>query len=676
METRRLPTANGFSALPTGAVLDRYRIDSVIAAGGFGITYLCHHVTLGKPYALKEHFPRQFAYREGTTSEVRPTDPDTFTWALGRFIDEGRSLARCTHPNVVGVADVFEANSTAYMVLDYEQGQSLKAWLDELGRPPTQDEIDRLLMPLLDALEYVHGQGLLHRDIAPDNIVIRPDGSPCLIDFGAARQAVAERSQIMSAVVKSGYSPPEQYTRSGRAQGPWTDIYALGATLYRAVTEATPQEAPERQIGDDLRPVAELVTEPARYRPGFLTAIDHALTLRPAERPQTVAAWRDQLFAKPTPIRLGSSGTRLLETAPSTVATTVLTESGPAPARRNVHSLVMALLAIAALGIAALWWAGRTEDTASRSGSAVTSIPAGSSPALEAQKLVAEAETRRRADEERTRVASEQANAARLAAEAARAREEQEAAETARRRQAAEDVARAAEQQRAAAEEAARRREEQQRAAEAAAREQAEADARRAEDARLAARESERRKAEQPANPDETNPDAAALPTPPGAVPLAPPPPAATPAAPDAEFAKAMQAELKRLGCYGDEVDGDWGTISQRAFEDFLRRTKASTIAAAPTPDHLDAARKLTARVCPLVCGTDQRIVEGRCVDRVRVSPPPPKRAPPAPAAKADPAPAPKPAKKAQPNCGSWQACLSLYRQGRGEIHCPKPPGC
>jgi serine/threonine protein kinase len=294
METRRLPTANGFSALPTGAVLDRYRIDSVIAAGGFGITYLCHHVTLGKPYALKEHFPRQFAYREGTTSEVRPTDPDTFTWALGRFIDEGRSLARCTHPNVVGVADVFEANSTAYMVLDYEQGQSLKAWLDELGRPPTQDEIDRLLMPLLDALEYVHGQGLLHRDIAPDNIVIRPDGSPCLIDFGAARQAVAERSQIMSAVVKSGYSPPEQYTRSGRAQGPWTDIYALGATLYRAVTESTPQEAPERQIGDDLRPVAELVTEPARYRPGFLTAIDHALTLRPAERPQTVAAWRDQ----------------------------------------------------------------------------------------------------------------------------------------------------------------------------------------------------------------------------------------------------------------------------------------------------------------------------------------------------------------------------------------------
>lgn len=162
-ENRRSETPGGFSALPAGTVLDRYRIDSVIAAGGFGITYLCHHVTLGKPYALKEHFPRQFAYRDGATMNVRPTDPETFSWTLERFLQEGRALASCDHPNVVDVADVFEANQTAYMVLGYEEGRSLKTWLEMLGRAPTQAEIDAILPPLLDALAYVHAQGLLHR---------------------------------------------------------------------------------------------------------------------------------------------------------------------------------------------------------------------------------------------------------------------------------------------------------------------------------------------------------------------------------------------------------------------------------------------------------------------------------------------------------------------------------
>ncbi len=297
--TLRAPTAGGFTALPTGTVLDRYRIEHVIAAGGFGITYACKHTTLDKPYALKEHFPRQFAYREAATSEVRPTDPDTFTWALDRFIQEGRSLAQCHHPNVVSVADVFEANSTAYMVLGYEQGQSLKNWAASLKRPPTQAEIDGILLPLLDALAYVHGKGLLHRDIAPDNIMVRSDGSPCLIDFGAARQAVAERSQLMSAIIKSGYSPPEQYTRSGRSQGPWSDIYALGATLHWLVTGDAPQESTERQVDDDLSPLAGRADLGSSYRIPFLQGIDHALKLKYSERPQSVAAWRAILLGEP-----------------------------------------------------------------------------------------------------------------------------------------------------------------------------------------------------------------------------------------------------------------------------------------------------------------------------------------------------------------------------------------
>ena len=295
-QTIREPGPLGFTALRTGTRLgDRFIVDHVIAAGGFGITYGARHDGLGRVFAIKEHFPRQFAYRDGATSEVRPTDPATYSWALDRFLQEGRSLAKCKHPNVVDVTDVFEANGTAYMVLVYEEGQSLKGWLERLGRPPTQPEIDALLGPLLDALAFVHAQGLLHRDIAPDNIMVRNGGTPCLIDFGAARQALAQHSQVMSAIVKSGFSPPEQYSSTGKAQGPWSDIYALGATLYKAVTSKVPPEATERVSEDTLQPTAEAAPSPGLYRPAFLAAIDASLRLRQADRPQSVKAWRTML---------------------------------------------------------------------------------------------------------------------------------------------------------------------------------------------------------------------------------------------------------------------------------------------------------------------------------------------------------------------------------------------
>lgn len=299
--TRRKTVPQGFSALGTGTRLERYTIESVIAAGGFGITYAAHHEGLGRLFAIKEHFPRQFSYRDGKTSEVRASDPETFSWALDRFLLEGRALARCKHPNIVDVTDVFEGNGTAYMVLAYEQGQSFKSWLDNLKRLPRQDELDALAGPLLDALSFVHAQGLLHRDIAPDNILVRTDGTPCLIDFGASRQAIAQRSQVMSAIVKTGYSPPEQYTTDGRSQGPWSDIYAMGATLYRALAGNAPAEATARTIGDTVVPLAATVPQLMieGYRPEFLAAIDQAIALLPRNRPQSVADWKTALFAEP-----------------------------------------------------------------------------------------------------------------------------------------------------------------------------------------------------------------------------------------------------------------------------------------------------------------------------------------------------------------------------------------
>lgn len=283
-------TDRGFWALKTGAVVERYRIEKVLGHGGFGITYLVHHTELGKMFALKEHFPRMFSYRDTATTHVKASDEGNFNWTLDQFIAEGRSLAKCHHPNVTLVADVFRANGTAYMVLGYENGSSLKNWLMGLGRVPTQGEMDRIVFPLLDALKVVHEQGLMHRDIAADNIIIREDGSPCLIDFGAARQSVAERSMMMTAIIKSGYSPPEQYSSAGKGQGPWSDIYALGATLYFAVSGKMPPESTDRQMGEELVPVEDAVADRSAYRPEFLKAINKCLNLKIVDRYQDVGS--------------------------------------------------------------------------------------------------------------------------------------------------------------------------------------------------------------------------------------------------------------------------------------------------------------------------------------------------------------------------------------------------
>src|ERR1700680_2644276 len=215
------------TGLPKGTLLDAsYRIESVIGSGGFGITYEAEDVRLGTKVAIKEYYPSEFGQRDVSLS-VRPTSEKqkkTFEWGRASFLQEARTLARFRHLSVVQVTRVFEAHSTAYMVMIFEGGPHLGAWLEGLGRSPTQDELDRIAVPLLDALELMHGQDFLHRDISPDNIIVRSDGTPVLLDFGAARRAVAEMSHALTGIVKSGYSPHEQYATDGRLQGTWTDI--------------------------------------------------------------------------------------------------------------------------------------------------------------------------------------------------------------------------------------------------------------------------------------------------------------------------------------------------------------------------------------------------------------------------------------------------------------------
>ncbi len=281
-----------------------YRIDRVLGAGGFGITYLADELALDRRVTIKEYFPSDFAARSDGSDAV-PKSQDCsgdYRWGLDRFIEEAQTLARFDHPNIVRVYRYFRANNTGYMVLHFEEGQSLKSWLRGLKRAPRQKELDAIVPNLLDALELIHNADFLHRDIAPDNIIIRKSGQPVLIDFGSARGEIASHSKTVSALVKPGYSPYEQYAETSSKQGPWTDIYALAGTLYHAVTGKRPPDAPSRMVTDEFIPAREAAI--GGYRKGFLNAIDTALNLKIEERPKSVAAWRRELMA-PDPQKRG-----------------------------------------------------------------------------------------------------------------------------------------------------------------------------------------------------------------------------------------------------------------------------------------------------------------------------------------------------------------------------------
>ncbi len=291
------PTTNVL-ALPADTLLvGDYMIERVLGAGGFGITYLARDLVLDRAVTIKEYFPVDFAARGGSNDAIPRSQESSvdYKWGLDRFIEEAKTLAQFDHPNIVKVFRYFQENSTAYMVLQFEEGRSLKAWQKGLNRAPSQKELDEIISPLLDALSLIHKADFLHRDIAPDNIIVRTDGSPVLIDFGSARGEIARHSRTVSALVKPGYSPYEQYAETGSQQGPWTDIYALGATLYHMISGKRPHDSPSRIVKDELASAHDVALN--TYRPRFLNAIDHAMALDLEKRPQSIEIWRGELLA-------------------------------------------------------------------------------------------------------------------------------------------------------------------------------------------------------------------------------------------------------------------------------------------------------------------------------------------------------------------------------------------
>ena len=294
------------NSLPPGYKIHWYIIKDTLGQGGFGITYLAEDTNLNHLVAIKEFLPIEMAVRESDASvhPVTGEQGDDYRWGLERFISEAQTLARFRHPNIVRVMTVFTENNTAYMIMEYEQGKGLHEELKIKGRLPEQ-EIMQIFMPILDGLEHVHAAGFIHRDIKPPNIYIRDDGSPVLLDFGSARQSLGRQTRTLTTLVSPGYAPFEQYVSKSDKQGPWTDIYGLGATMYRAVTGKSPPNAVDRSeailhTGQDIYvPVADICRE--NYSTVLLRAIDHALAFKADERPADIVTWRREITGEIDP---------------------------------------------------------------------------------------------------------------------------------------------------------------------------------------------------------------------------------------------------------------------------------------------------------------------------------------------------------------------------------------
>lgn len=289
------PSGDGI-ALPAGATLAEFEILRVLGKGGFGIVYLAFDRSLRRQVAIKEYLPTSFAMRKGgQTVVVRSAEHQaTFESGLKSFIDEARLLAQFDHPSLVKVHRFWEANGTAYMAMPYYQGSTLQEILKADPKYATEARLKALLTPLLDAVGLLHAQHCYHRDVSPDNIIIQPDGTPVLLDFGAARRIIGDMTHALTVMLKPGYAPIEQYAEEGGLeQGPWTDVYAFAAVLFRAISGERPPPGVGRAYRDTLVPLHQ--RSPPGYSQQFLRGIDRALAVRPEDRPQSVAELRDAL---------------------------------------------------------------------------------------------------------------------------------------------------------------------------------------------------------------------------------------------------------------------------------------------------------------------------------------------------------------------------------------------
>jgi hypothetical protein len=372
------PSADAHHALPVGQRLGEFEIRAVIGVGGFGIVYHAFDHALERDVAIKEYMPGALAARSATlhVSVLSQGHAETFALGLKSFVNEARLLARFDHPSLVKVHRFWEAHGTAYMVMPLYRGRTLKALRQARTDSPDEAWLRGLVAPLLGALETLHAEGVYHRDIAPDNVLVGDDGRPVLLDFGAARRVISDRSQTLTAILKPSYAPIEQYAEAeGLRQGPWTDLYALGATLHYAVTGVAPQPATARALGTESHRPAALPRPGVSI--GFLQVIDWMMAVRPEHRPQSVAALREVLEGRaaapvapvhaPAPAATAWERTAVQPTQgavdPQDMPTLVqrrVTAAAPAPVAavraRRAPRWALAAAAMAVAGVAVAAW--------------------------------------------------------------------------------------------------------------------------------------------------------------------------------------------------------------------------------------------------------------------------------------------------------------------------------
>jgi len=351
--TLLMPRRDQGSELRPGHALQEFVIDKLLGVGGYSCVYRARDTRLDRTVAIKEYLPATLAARapDGSVGPRLPRFQAFYDKGLEGFLNEARLLGSFDHPSLVKVYRFWAQNGTAYMVMPYYEGITLRKWLHDLGAPPSERWLRDLADPLMAALGSMHEQRCYHRDVAPDNILMLYDraapGSyleqrprPVLLDFGAARRVIGDATQQLTAILKSGYSPVEQYEgEESLRQGPWTDVYALCAVLYTAVTGKPPGSSVARVVRDDMPPAAQVAQ--GRYSASFLAAIDAGLRVRPEQRPQSMAALHalmDAPVAPPAPA------------APPAGAAAAAPAAGPRTA------VAVAVAVAAALGLAVVAW--------------------------------------------------------------------------------------------------------------------------------------------------------------------------------------------------------------------------------------------------------------------------------------------------------------------------------
>ena len=339
------------ATLAIGSELNEFKVEKVLGSGTFGITYLAHDNYLDKKVVIKEYFPNDIAIRQGDKTIAPKTNSDkgNFKYGLESFLKEAQTLAKFNHPNIVKINSFFEANNTAYFVMDYEEGEDLESFL-EREETINEKRILDIILPLLDGLQEVHGKSYLHRDIKPGNIYLKFNGTPMLIDFGATRYSIGVKSQSLSIILTPGYAPKEQYSSKSKQLNS-TDIYSIGAVIYKMITGATPVEASERSdriTDDEADPHIKLMEMSySKYSEKLKKATDWAMEFKAKDRPQNV-----QELKKALTQRVENQKPKAEEREDQTVERVMTqvphsTQEGSSPDNGNTKNFIIGFLTLA-----------------------------------------------------------------------------------------------------------------------------------------------------------------------------------------------------------------------------------------------------------------------------------------------------------------------------------------